>query len=272
MSAAEPEDGRADGGRVSLSLDGIAQAAIRLADAGGMDAVSMRKVAAELGSGTMSLYRHVAGKERLYALMCDTVMGAADLPPRTGDWRTDLRGLAEAERALYRRHPWMLDSVSPVGANTLRWLEYALTVLGGTGLDMDDMMRVLNVAAGTVHASVRRELGEARLRRETGLGVREWHESHSEGLAPLLQSGEYPMFTRMVAQAREGDHDDSFERSLDIVLDGVAALVARAEPGTDDSGRGPAPRSSGSGEHGDAPRQDGYRGGGRLPATPRTVQ
>src|SRR3954464_9024332 len=86
----------------------IAAAAVRIADAGGLEAVSMRHVAGELGCGTMSLYNYVPRKEDLYELMADAVAGEYDLPESpSGDWRADMVALAHRSRAMMRRHPWM---------------------------------------------------------------------------------------------------------------------------------------------------------------------
>lgn len=228
MPAAEPPaDHAGSDGRTPLDFGAIAAAAIRLADAGGMDAVSMRRVAAELGSGTMSLYRHIESKERLYALMCDTVFAAEEPPARTGDWRADLKALAENEFGVYRRHPWMLDTINPPGPGTLRRVEDSLALLAPTGLAMDEIMGVLGVLAGTVHAAVRNEQAAADIRRTTGMDVHEWHASRSQGITELLGSGQYPMFVRMITETRDIDQDAAFRRDLDIVVDGVASLVAR---------------------------------------------
>ncbi|PSL00087.1 TetR family transcriptional regulator [Murinocardiopsis flavida] len=228
MPDAESHDGRP--GRTPLSFAAIADAAIRLADHGGMHAVSMRKVAAELGSGTMSLYRYVANKEQLYALMCDTVLAAEPAPARSGDWRADLRALAESERAVYRRHPWMLDSISPLGPGGIARVENSLALLAPTGLAMDDIVGVLGMVSSTVHAAIRHEMSVADLHRSTGMDVHEWHAAHS-GDIKGLQGGEFPMVARMIAETGRVDHDAAFHRSLAIVLDGVAALIARTGAG-----------------------------------------
>ena len=86
----------------------IAAAAVRLADDGGLDAVSMRHVAAELGCGTMSLYNYVPRKEDLYELMVDAVSGEHELFEPTGDWRADMLRNARQTKALMHRHAWMV--------------------------------------------------------------------------------------------------------------------------------------------------------------------
>src|SRR5262249_43559728 len=96
------------GPQPTLSHAQIAAAAIRIADREGLDAVSMRRVAAELGAGTMSLYRYVRTKDELHDLMRDTVAGEDDVPAKpSGHWRADLSVLAHQMRASALRHPWL---------------------------------------------------------------------------------------------------------------------------------------------------------------------
>jgi AcrR family transcriptional regulator len=85
----------------------IAEAAVRIADAEGLEAVSMRRLAAELGAGAASLYRYVANKDELFELMVDSVMAQRSPPRPTGHWRDDMRTLANKLRALFLRHPWL---------------------------------------------------------------------------------------------------------------------------------------------------------------------
>ena len=92
----------------ALSRDEIVRAAIKVADAEGPDAISMRRIARELNAGTMSLYWHVASKEELLDLMIDSVQGEQLTPEPSGDWRADLRALTRSARAALHRHPWMV--------------------------------------------------------------------------------------------------------------------------------------------------------------------
>src|SRR6476660_5128504 len=117
------------GPKPAYSRADIAAAAVRIADGGGLDAVSMRHVAAELGCGTMSLYNYVPRKEDLYELMVDAVGGEHELWEPTGDWRADMGRVAGQTRALMQRHPWMTRLMSPVygfSPNALRYLEHCL--------------------------------------------------------------------------------------------------------------------------------------------------
>src|SRR3954447_12157997 len=118
------------GPRPAYTRADIAAAAVKVADEGGLDAVSMRHVAAELGCGTMSLYNYVPRKEDLYELMVDAVSGEHELWEPSGDWRADMLRVAHQTRALMHRHPWLPRLMSPAygfSPNVLRYLEHCLT-------------------------------------------------------------------------------------------------------------------------------------------------
>jgi len=138
----------------ALSRDEIVRAAIKVADAEGPDAISMRRIARELNAGTMSLYWHVASKEELLDLMIDSVQGEQLTPEPSGDWRTDLRALTRGARAALHRHPWMVDFMGgrpPTGPKALQNIERALSSLDGLGLFMklrlpDEVLELGDVA------------------------------------------------------------------------------------------------------------------------------
>ena len=143
---AEPEFKPPRGPKRAYSKEKIAALAIRIADAEGLEAASIRRIAVKLGSGAASLYRYVASKQDLFDLMADSVLGE-DRMPRSRDWRTDLRKAARLYRAMYLRHPWML-TVSGFrmlnGTNLLRWIEFTLSAIDGHGLDIDEMIVLSN--------------------------------------------------------------------------------------------------------------------------------
>ena len=117
----------------------ITAAAVAIADREGLDAVSMRRVAAELGTGAASLYRYLDTREDLLDLMTDAVTGEFSLVPPTGDWAADLVAVGEQMRAIIRRHPWLVTVVTtrPVlGPHGLAVLEHVLEVLAPHPADM----------------------------------------------------------------------------------------------------------------------------------------
>ncbi|MBP2473753.1 AcrR family transcriptional regulator [Crossiella equi] len=147
------------GPRPKMSVPGIVEAAVRLADAEGLDALSMQKLAAELGYTTMSLYRYVPGKESLVDLMLDHAVGQ---PPEdialAPDWRTGVERWARAIWAVDHRHPWLLRvqvDRPPVGPNQLAWMEAGLRVLAGSGLAGYERLSVLTFVYAAVQGLAR---------------------------------------------------------------------------------------------------------------------
>ncbi|MFJ3727805.1 TetR/AcrR family transcriptional regulator [Streptomyces sp. NPDC090045] len=190
------------GPRPAHSRDSIAAEAVRIADAEGIEAVSMRRVAAGIGAGTMSLYNYVPRKEDLYELMVDTVSGEYELTPATGDWRADQLALARQTRALMHRHPWLPRLLSPVygfGPNALRYLEYSLECLAP--LDAPDAEKLELVAAvnGTVATYVAGELALAERARALPWSEAEEQGVRSAWLGSRLATGEYPRLAAALA-------------------------------------------------------------------------
>ncbi|SDM50727.1 TetR/AcrR family transcriptional regulator [Allokutzneria albata] len=197
-----------------LSRSKITAAAIALADERGVDALSMRQLAAELGCGTMSLYRHVRTKDELLDLMVDAVVGEgrADLRP-TGDWRADLRRIAHAEREVALRHPWvprLMATRSFLGPNVVAAIESALSSVDGRGLGTAEMVRVIDTVTAFVHGFQN--------------SLPRLEDVHY--LKSLVDSGEHPRFARMVEESdSHSDRDAAFEWQLERVLDGLATVL-----------------------------------------------
>src|SRR3954454_614318 len=144
----------AKGPKPGLSLDRIVAAAIGIAEKEGVAAVSMSKVAAALGASTMSLYRYVAAKDELIALMLDEATG---LPPEpaamAGDWRTALTAWARAVRTALRGAPWVVHvtlSGPPITPNQIAWLERGLWCLRDTRLPAQEKLSVVMLVSGFV--------------------------------------------------------------------------------------------------------------------------
>jgi len=130
----------------------VAAAAIRLADAGGLDAVTMRAVAVELGIAPMSLYNYVPTKDHLIQLMIDMAGGEYRYPaPGTADKRAAIADLARQGRAITRRHPWLPDAIrrpAVIGPNGLRYFECFLGLLAGSGLDTPTKLVFISLING----------------------------------------------------------------------------------------------------------------------------
>jgi AcrR family transcriptional regulator len=209
----------------------ITAAAVAIADAEGIEAVSMRKVAAKLGTGTGTLYRYISGKDDLLDLMADTVEGEDGGPaPASGDWRQDLRSFAHRSRSIIHRHPWVaaLAAGRPaLGPNGLRLAEHTLGSIADLGLSIDDMM----VTVETVHAFVRgytlAELAEQEAVRRSGVDRDHWMAAHAPYVTRIIAEGEHPLVARVVLDAETPHADDRDERrfafGLERILDGMAA-------------------------------------------------
>src|SRR4051794_31582549 len=161
------------GGRPALSRAAIAAAAARVADAEGPGAVTMRRVATELGSSTpMSLYRYVGSKDGLIDLMIDEVAGEVVLPAGHTDWRADLRAFAVAQRDAVARHPWFgefLFSRPHLGPNALRNVDFALATLDGHDLPVGTAMALVSMVQGYAISSATAGAAESRMRESVGL-------------------------------------------------------------------------------------------------------
>lgn len=211
--------------RRAPSVERIVRTAVEIADAEGLDAVSMRRVATALGSGTASLYRYVACRDDLLDLMIDAVHGAAPPPALTGDWRADLRAVAEHTRATLIRHPWLgaeLTGRPALGANSLRLHDIALTAAGAFTRDIDLAAAVVDTVQAYVFGAVAHQLAEERARRRTGRTEAEWRQSVAPYLRSVLDSGAYPEFGRRVREAGDPDPAQRFAFGLECVLDGIA--------------------------------------------------
>lgn len=204
------------GPRPTRSRDEIVAAAVDLADADGLEAVSMRQVAAAVGLGTMSLYRYVPTKSDLVDLMLDAVSGEYELPEQpSGDWNADLRGLARQGRAIMRRHPWLPHVVitrPSMGPNVLRHTEFCLAALEPAVLDPGRALEVVAMVNATVASYAANELGAAATSENR-------RESVTTYLREAVESGPYPALAR--AMSAPSPAADPFERLLDLVLSGI---------------------------------------------------
>ncbi|WP_241825145.1 TetR/AcrR family transcriptional regulator [Micromonospora sp. CB01531] len=210
------------GPRPTLTLDAIARSGIAIADADGLDGLTMQRVAESLDVTKMALYRYVPGKAELVALMLETAMGEPP-PPRTGaDWRGQLDDWARQLFDRFRRHPWAnAATVGPrlPGPNELAWLERVVAALTGTGLTGGEQLDVAVLLVG--HA---RNLAQhATATAETPRQPRE------AGFATLLRGREerFPALDAALrSAAAEAAGDQALDFGLARILDGIEALIA----------------------------------------------
>jgi AcrR family transcriptional regulator len=234
------------GPRPGLSVQRIVQAAIRIADAEGLEALSMRRVAAELGVGTMSLYTYVPGKAELLDVMLDTVLGEVARPDGVArGWRAGLEAYAREQWAHYHRHPWVLQvsgARALLGPNETAVFESALHAVAGIGLDGREMIQVVALVGEYVRGAAQRAVEAAQATQRTGVSDDQWWKDRAPILDRYFDASRYPTLVGLDRQGAfdqpEGGLDynlqnaiDSFEFGLPRVLDGIQAFVERhSEP------------------------------------------
>ena len=224
----EPVPPRAGGG---LTVDAIVRAAVRIADAEGLDALSMRRVAEACGVGAMALYHHVDGKDTLIELMVEAVYAASGTPERRpGDWRAELERVARAEWALYTRHPWALQVLAsvqpPLVPSVLAGVERAMAALDGHGLDPLTVHWIAQSVLGQVQGLGLLRVSEIESARGEGPTLAHWRAS----VAPAaLRPQDGRRFPRLAALEQipdaAADLDRLFEFALQRLLDGIAPLL-----------------------------------------------
>lgn len=208
----------------------IATVAIKIADAEGLEAASVRNIARNLGAGVMTLYRYLPAKEDLWAVMIDEATVFEPQEP-TGDLRADLIVLAHRRRQNFLRHPWLAPLLSTrpiIGPNYLRSMERDLAVLGGCGLDIDDSIDVMNLIYSWVSGAVQAELTERANVNQSGVDRHSWRMRMKPYLVTLLATGEFPYLSRMTEAAEIADADEQFDTGLAIILEGIEARYSTA--------------------------------------------
>ncbi len=221
------------GPRGGLSVEQITRAAIEVADAEGLAAVSMARVARQLGAGTMSLYRYIASKDELLLLMGDAALTWPPEPPVGAGWREAMRQWAIAVLAEVRRHSWYVQlplAGPPTGPRNLAWLDAALRTLDGTPLSSAERMTAVMTMIIFVQGQARMT-AELAAARQAGDPVAD--QDYGRVIAALIDPGTHPALAAVVADsvfdepAPADPDDEELGGSIDLILDGVAALIER---------------------------------------------
>jgi AcrR family transcriptional regulator len=206
--------------RTPLSRARVLQAAVDLADKGGVEALSMRKLGHEVGVEAMSLYRHVRNKHDIVDGMVDVVFGEIGLPPRGADWKTAMRQWAISARQVLARHPWaigLMESRSRPGPATLRHHDAVIGCLREAGFSIGMAAHAYSVLDSYIYGFA---LQQASLPFKTSEEVVEVAKS----ILLRFPADAYPHLAEMTVQhiLRPGyDYADEFEFGLDLILDGL---------------------------------------------------
>jgi len=206
--------------RARLSRDRVLWAAVALADAGGIESLTMRKLGVELGVEAMSLYNHVANKSDLHDGMIDIVFGEIDIPSGDIEWRTAMRRRAISARAALSRHPWAIgrmESRATPGPATLRHHDAVLATLRTAGFSIELTAHAYSALDSYIYGFA---LQEASLPFDT----REETAEVSRMIMARFSSGQYPHLTELAVEhvLQPGyDYGNEFEFGLDLILDGL---------------------------------------------------
>jgi DNA-binding transcriptional regulator YhcF (GntR family)/AcrR family transcriptional regulator len=226
---APPRPRRAGVPRQALNRKQTLRTAIAIADTEGLDAVSMRRLAAEFGVGPMSLYRHVSSKDELVTQMTDEVFGEPELPvPGPDGWRAKLELISRLQWELCRRHPWLPRAISftrpLLVPNMMAHTEWTLRALDGLGLPLTTRIREALTLHALVLTAALSMADEVEAEQETGVTLDRWWLTQRKRADELLHSGRFPLLAT-VAEEEVSDVDGLFEYGLARHLDGFAVLV-----------------------------------------------
>lgn len=218
------------GPKAALSQSRVVEAAMKVADAEGVEALTMRRVAETLGSTAMSLYRHVPGKSELLDLMVDAAWGETERAPK-GPWREGLEFYARQLWQMYRAHPWILQlphARRTPGPRTMASFDSALAVVSDLGLSAEEMVAVVTAVGHFVDGVGRTMADRVKAERETGVSEEAWWDGQ-DALWAHFTPDRLPM---MVHVWNSGGYErplDEFEFGLARVLDGLAVFIEAEE-------------------------------------------
>ena len=229
------------GPKPSRSVEEVVSAAVALADAEGLAALSMRRVAETLGLSPMALYTYVPSKAELVDLMVDRVAVEISEPdPSLTGWREKVEHLARQRWSMAQHHPWLLQvgvHRPPLGPNILAKIESTLQALDGQGLTEFEMNHFAALILNYVRGSARAALDAREVERQSGMSDEQWWALNAELLEGLMEPSHYPTTTRVGAaykavEQAAVDPASDFEFGLQRVLDGIAVFIDRRCSGT----------------------------------------
>ncbi|MFG1790160.1 TetR/AcrR family transcriptional regulator C-terminal domain-containing protein [Nocardia sp. NPDC049149] len=216
------------------SIDAVVDAAIAIADAAGIGALTMRAVATELGLTPMATYTYVPGKAELLDLMVDKVYGQMDRADLTDlPWRDRVAAIAAANRALLTRHPWLAylpTTRPPLGPGLTAKYDHELRAFDGLGLDDVTIDAALTFVLGFVTSVARIAIDTERAASDSAMSDHQWWERAAPLLAQLFDAERFPLAARVGQAAGQAydsavSADHAYEFGLARVLDGLARLI-----------------------------------------------
>jgi AcrR family transcriptional regulator len=228
--------------RARFTREQIAEVALKIADEESIDAVSMRRVAGELGAGTMTLYHYVRTKDELLALMDNAIMGELVVPDEalSAGWREALTAIARRSHEAFERHPWILESSfndAEIGPNGIRHMEQSVAAVSELDLDFASKMEIIHLIDEYV-------FGFAMHSRAPGPTdpdeQAEWRRRAFAYIDEQVATGDYPHLRELLAGGGMGEmwerietaasDADRFDRGLRRVLDGIQLELERPKP------------------------------------------
>ena len=251
---AGPEDGTAEGRRIiellwagrsansrgpkaKVTLDDIVRAGVAVADAEGLDALSMRQVASRVDVGVMSLYTHVPGRSELLELMIDHVYAEPRLPEPSAGWRDRIEFLVRERWLLLERHPWLLDynmNRLPLGPHVLDAEEALYAAVGAMGLHGTDVVAVTNQILWQVTGAARAQIGDAAEERHTGTSSEAYWKSRLSFWVTYFDADRYPTMSDIW---QRGGFDDEAgydaDRGVTRLLDALELMLDQGLLSTD---------------------------------------
>jgi AcrR family transcriptional regulator len=244
----EPEGGTAEGRRIiellwtgtppasrgpkpKFSLDDVVGAGIAVADAEGLESLSMRRVASRLGVGAMSLYTYVPGRSELLELMIDAAYGEVAFPDPVADWRERVEYLVRQRWQLFGRHPWLLDynmNRLPLGPRVLDAEEAVYAAVAAAGLHGTDVVAVTNLINWQLVGAARAQISDAAEERHTGTSTEAYWSSR---VSFWTTHFDYDRFPTMAEIWRAGGFDDDAgydaDRGIARLLDAIEVMIER---------------------------------------------
>ena len=211
--------------RAPLTRERILEAGVALADRGGLDNLSMRKLGQELGVDAMAIYRHVKGKDDLLDGVAEVVIGEIERPPPGGDWIQDLRGIVMAARSVMLRHPWaprVLEERGTAGPQALAHIDAVLATLLAGGFTMETAHHALHVLSSRIfgfHQDLFDDSGRA-------------PDPETQAMVVRSLAVSYPSLAELAAAASHDgglgacDDDEEFAFGLDLILGGLERVRA----------------------------------------------